>query len=164
MNWEAIGAVVEIVGAIAVVLSLLYLAVQTKQSARAMRSLSFHQVRLAMSDTAMPLATDPVLTPIISNLCKEPESLTAEEVMRCEFLLLTIMRRSESAFYQSVEGTLGEESWIGILETCVTALSGEISRNWWERTKHRFEKTFREAIDAVLENQQLASEARKQDR
>ena len=38
MNWDAIGAIGEIVGAAAVVASLLYLAVQTRANAKALRA------------------------------------------------------------------------------------------------------------------------------
>ncbi len=38
MNWEAIGAVGEIVGALAVVLSLIYLAIQVRQNSNMARA------------------------------------------------------------------------------------------------------------------------------
>ena len=38
MNWEAISAISDIVGAIAVVVSLIYIAVQIRQNTRMMRS------------------------------------------------------------------------------------------------------------------------------
>ncbi len=38
MNWDAIGAIGEIVGTAAVVASLLYLAVQTRSNARSLRA------------------------------------------------------------------------------------------------------------------------------
>ena len=38
MNWEAIGTIAEVVGAIAVVLSLIYVATQIKQNTEASRA------------------------------------------------------------------------------------------------------------------------------
>jgi len=49
MNWEAVGAVGEILGAIAVLITLGYLAVQIRQNTRAMKTSalsSLHDVHL----------------------------------------------------------------------------------------------------------------------
>ena len=57
MNWEAIGAISEVVGAIAVVLSLIYVATQIKQNTAASRSQSINQINsqygALMSQVAM---------------------------------------------------------------------------------------------------------------
>jgi len=42
MNWEAIGAIGEIAGAIAVVVTLVYFAMQLRQYATGLRSATFH--------------------------------------------------------------------------------------------------------------------------
>ena len=44
MNWEALGALSELIGAIAVVLTLIYLAVQIRQNTRAIRLGTNHAV------------------------------------------------------------------------------------------------------------------------
>ncbi len=44
MNWDAIGAVGEILGAIAVVVSLVYLATQINTSNKAVRQSSLHEL------------------------------------------------------------------------------------------------------------------------
>ena len=44
MNWEAISAIGEIVGAAAVVLSLLYLSIQVRQSTRVARASTRHEI------------------------------------------------------------------------------------------------------------------------
>ena len=48
MSWEAIGAVGEIVGASAVIVTLIYLALQIKDSARAARSSAVTDATTAM--------------------------------------------------------------------------------------------------------------------
>jgi len=44
MNWEAIGAIGEIVGAVAVVVTIGYLAVQIRQNTRSVRDSAFQEV------------------------------------------------------------------------------------------------------------------------
>jgi hypothetical protein len=38
MNWDAIGSIAEVVGALAVLITLIYLAVQTRDNVKVMRS------------------------------------------------------------------------------------------------------------------------------
>jgi len=54
MNWEAIGAIGEIVGAMAVVASLVYLATQIRQSTKVARSAT----RNAIAESAQRLGQD----------------------------------------------------------------------------------------------------------
>ena len=152
MNWDAISAIGSIIGGIAVIISLIYLAVETKQNTRAMKSASFHQVRVSFSDIPMTIAQNPELVSILTRVNSDAESLTKEEILRYEMILLTIMRRAESAYFQSKEGALVLESWRGISETCKTALSDKIALLWWERTNHRFEASFRIEIGKVLKS------------
>ena len=151
MNWDAIGAIGTIIGGIAVIISLIYLAIQTKQNTRAMKSASFHQVRVSFSDIPLALAQDSELVSILARVNSDPDSLTGEEVIRYEMILLTIIRRAESAYFQSEEGSLALESWRGISETCKTALSDKIALLWWKKTNHRFEASFRKEIENIIQ-------------
>ncbi len=47
MNWDAIGAVGEIVGALAVVVSLVYLAIQVRRQNRESSMLAMHEISQA---------------------------------------------------------------------------------------------------------------------
>ena len=46
MNWDAIGAIGEIVGAIAVVITLLYLAHQTRINTKAVKTSTFNELSM----------------------------------------------------------------------------------------------------------------------
>jgi len=93
MNWEAIGAVGEIAGAVAVVLSLIYLASQIRHSNRLM---TLEATRDA-SNLAVPIV-DMILTDdhLMEILIKDRDSLT--EIERAK--LLTLGRRTIMAVRQ----------------------------------------------------------------
>ena len=52
MNWDALSAIGQTVGALAVVISLIYLAVQMRQNTRAVRGTSFQAVTDAFTVTS----------------------------------------------------------------------------------------------------------------
>jgi hypothetical protein len=64
MNWDAIGAVGEILGAIGVVASLFYVGQQVKEGSRATRGQTFESLSTALSTTANLFVEDPTLLDI----------------------------------------------------------------------------------------------------
>ena len=64
MNWEAIGAVAEFVGAIAVVITLIYLRSQLRQNTKALRSSSYASINQQEDDFLAEMARDPILARI----------------------------------------------------------------------------------------------------
>ena len=59
MNWDAIGAVGEIIGAIAVVVSLMYLAVQIRTSSKLAKAQMFQSAVAEQSRVADGVTNDP---------------------------------------------------------------------------------------------------------
>jgi uncharacterized protein with PQ loop repeat len=55
MNWEAVGAIGEIIGAIAVVVTLIYLAVQVHQNTKSVQASTYQLVAEALADTCFRL-------------------------------------------------------------------------------------------------------------
>jgi len=150
VNWNAVGAIGEVVGAVGVVASLLYLAVQTRQNTRAVRVASFHQVAGSFSELSLAAFQDPTLASLLTRARSDPEALTLEETARYEFFLLTLFRRAESMFFHSEQGTLQRQSWSGIHRTLEASLSRALTRRWWQETADRFNPTFRAYIEELL--------------
>ncbi len=146
MNWDAVGAVGEILGAIAVFVSLIYIALQTRNNTKALRSSAFHQVRESFSQVSLAMAEDPDLAILVNSALKNDQSLTENDIIRYHSLLTTLVRRGESAYFQSSEGTLQMETWMGIKETLVSALSNDYGVTWLDRASGRFTKEYIEEI------------------
>ena len=150
MNWEALGAIGEIVGAVAVVVTLGYLAVQTRQNTRAVRVASFHQIVDSFSAVSLAIVQDATLSSLLMRSIVDPRSLTAEDYSRYGFFLLTFLRRAKSMFFHSEQGTLQRDSWHGIRVSLEEILATEPAQRWWSLNAHRFNPTFRDYVAAEL--------------
>jgi hypothetical protein len=75
MNWEAIGAVAEILGAAGVILTLLYLATQIRESRRATQSVVIWEKAKAARDMGLVWSTTPEATALMFEYgqCSENE-------------------------------------------------------------------------------------------
>ena len=79
MNWEALGAIGEIVGAVAVVLTLGYLAVQIRQNTRSVRASTHHSVGRSAREAEIVFAESETVAHIFHTGAREPNRLTVDE-------------------------------------------------------------------------------------
>jgi hypothetical protein len=81
MNWEAIGAVGEIVSALAVLVTLIYLAIQVRHSRREQQASAIRANRMERREFHTALRDSPYI-PIIYVKIESGDELTAEEEHR----------------------------------------------------------------------------------
>ena len=147
MNWEAIGSVGDAIGGVGVVLTLLYLAHQTRQNTRAVRAASFQQVADSLSDVSMTVVQDPSLVSLLVRVNSDAASLSEEDTARYGYFLLATVRRIESLFFHAEQGTIESQSWLGTQQTLHIIFGKEIAQRWWAENSNRFNADFRAYID-----------------
>ena len=111
MNWEIIAAVAEMVGAFAVVASLVYLGLQTRNSAMEGRARTMHDMSSQFTDWQMAMATDPEMTKIWVNGIRDYNSLNDMEKAQFVFLGGSLCRIQENIFLQYQAGRLEYAIW-----------------------------------------------------
>lgn len=112
MNWNAIGAVAEIVGAIAVVVTLIYLAVQVRQATQATQAASFQTASALEQEFLLVVGQDPATartwaTYMFGDLTTLPE----DERMQAVFLMGSMLRRLENVYHQHKLDTISDDAW-----------------------------------------------------
>jgi hypothetical protein len=124
MNWDAVGAIAELLGAIAVFLTLAYLTIQVRQNAKAIaqqNQFSAAQIMQARTDTVMEFnsvvlmdeenlrALTKLQRPGLINLSEE------DPVAINRYQMILTMARSmfENAFQQSQQGFLSADFYTG---------------------------------------------------
>ncbi len=149
MNWEAIGAVGEVMGAIAVVVSLLYVAVQIRQNTKIVAANTIQAVSTASSDITMRLAESSELSELVLKIFSESENLTPKESMRMELIQRAAFRNYENYYYQHKRGYLEDDMWTGYRHTMLTRVTGRYGEVWWKTHQVAFGKSF---VDFVNSN------------
>jgi hypothetical protein len=99
MSWEALGAIGEIVGAAAVVITLLYLASQTRKNAKALDATSSREFAYRLSDWHRDVAGNLELKRIImKSLDAELENYSGAEWFEFRLLAVSLFRIYETGF------------------------------------------------------------------
>jgi hypothetical protein len=111
MNWEAISAIGEIVGATAVVVTLIYLAVQVRRGTSATQAASIQAAAALDHEFLMTLGLDPVTAKLWASYLAAPGSLPDDQKMQGHLLMASLLRRLENIRIQNQLGTLSHEGW-----------------------------------------------------
>ena len=151
MNWDALSAIAESLGAIGVVVSLIYLALQIQRNTSAIRANTAQQVTNRGGEIAESLAVNPEMGEIQRRGLFTPESLSTEEKFRFANIMNTIFRAYENMDYQRRIGLLDEEIWAGLDSNLqkITRRPGFIA--WWRGSMDGYNQHFRDRINAMID-------------
>jgi hypothetical protein len=114
MNWSAVGAIAELLGAMAVVVSLLYLAAQVRGSTRQAKLDAGRDLAARISDVSLTVAADPELGELLVRGGADPERLKPGDQARFRGLMNSLFRGLEQQFLLRREGALDDESWAAV--------------------------------------------------
>jgi len=151
MNWEAMGAIGEVLGAAGVIFSLLYLARQIRSSSLQEQRVRYDSAIDAITDWVQQLANEEHLAGIfLEGGFKGGDALAPEERVRFNSLMLVILRGYERVSQYSAEGTVHEWGRASVEASIrdLVALPG-VQRYWSER-RHWFADHTQTAIDQMI--------------
>ena len=113
MNWDAISAISQLVGSLAVVLSVLYLAVQVHQSTRVAKVAMQDAAAAALRDVTKPLMENAELERIWRVGIEDISALSVEERARFFHAAYQFLKAFESIHFHHVYGMMDRDSWEG---------------------------------------------------
>ena len=153
MNWEAIGAIAESIGGIAVLGTLLYLAVQIRQTNRMQRQQICIEQTNRCCAAGHVIANDPEFADIFRKSLRG-EELTDNESTRLGGYLFSILTDFEEMYYTHKAGGQPEFRWHSLQLHVHTQLKADTAGNgWWHRNKSNFyTPEFIQRVDRLLEN------------
>ncbi len=149
VNWEAISAIGQIVGALAVVISLIYLANGVRSSARATRIASERSLVEMLIRFVQQLAEHPHLSELYYRGIHDFESLEGAERVRFSALMDQLFRLYEETYYGQSEGHVAARIWRQA-EAPLRDLNGYPGvQAWWRSRSHWFSEDFAKYVNQL---------------
>ena len=155
MNWEAISASGEIIGAAAVVVSVLYLALQVRSQVRETRLTAIHEVSEGFREGIAATFMDPGLAELFVYGKDDPDALTPAQRVQFIAFVQRNYRVWEDAFYQKNLGRLDGPLWHSMERQYAALLSWPGIRWVWEIRSDFFTPAFRDYVDNVEPGEHL---------
>ena len=148
MNWDAIGAIGEIIGALAVVASLIYLSIQIRNQNKESKVASVHEI-----NEAYRAITAEMMKPEIAAVWAKAQNgfgnLDETEKLQVISFALVCFRFFEEAYYQFKANRLDDHIWEGMSAQITLLMGSESFVEIWSMRKHMFSPDFRNIVDAL---------------
>ena len=111
MDWDALGAIGEIIGAVAVVVTLAYLARQIRNQNRANDIAAYEGIADAFNQINLMLSADAELYRIFVTGLYEPSALNDEEAGRFSILYRAVMNNNHKIYRAHQRGAVEDDLW-----------------------------------------------------
>jgi len=147
MNWDALGAIAEAIGSIAVVITLIYLAVQIRHTSKSTRLASAQGLAITFSDFMSQLSSDAETADIYLRGLKDDSGLTKEERFRFDTLILQMLRHADVHFHAHLDGAISKGLWEVTEAGYMQVFRQPGARASWQRQRDFFSVAFREHVE-----------------
>jgi hypothetical protein len=154
MDWNMIGAIAEAIGAMGIIISLLYVASQVRQNSKLSRAAT----RTALADGAQRLASDVVENDDIARIlhaAMQGQEVEPHERFRIQSRCYRDLRFWDNAFYQYKEGLLTAEEWNGFRENLKLVFQFPTYTEYWEALQVIFSVDFRNEVNSILREDRI---------
>ena len=145
-NWEAISAISQMIGSIAVVFSVLYLAVQVHRSTRIAKLAAQDAASTSLREVTRPFAENADLARIWRKGLEDLQSLSAEEQARFFHSTYQFLKAFETIHFHHIYGLMDEQiwqGWCGLLQHYIASPGIE---HYWKLRHDLFSENFQEFV------------------
>jgi len=142
----------EIIGAVTVVLSLIYVAVQIRQSTQAQRTENYSRALDRLAAMQSSLSQDDKFSLIFSKGVLDTTNLTSQERLRFTWSLYEAFGAFEFMFHASKTDAIPEEVWRRWSAAVAWWLTFPGVQNWWASRPIPFTDSFTLFVESLLED------------
>ena len=140
----------EVVGAVGVIASLVYLAIQIRQNTTMVAANTFQAISSTSSNLVMSISESPDLVDAMMKAFNHPDDMSERDRFLMDVYLRALTRNFENYYYQNQHGFLDDELWTGYIAALMEVLNHEFGRNYWARNRHVFGSSYARYIDSRL--------------
>ena len=152
MDIMELGAIGEMIGGVAVVATLGYLAIQIRQNTKSTRFLATQSLVAGQAESNFLMASHDDLAAIIQDVVMngDLDRLEPHAQMRFSSFMIGIYGQVDFAYHQYLGGQLDESVWKRWDYELPVFLSQPGLAEWWTRDKPRFSAEFAAYVDQQL--------------
>jgi hypothetical protein len=148
MTWDALAAIAGSLGAIGVILTVVYLAIQVRKNTLATHSQTYYLATAALAEMAALIASNRELTHVYRIGMSTPDQSSEDESLQFALIGVSQFRRYENLFYQYRAGLVDEDFWIAHRENILWFFHRPGMQMWWKEKRLAYSKGFREFLES----------------
>lgn len=148
MSWDAVGALAEAIGALAVVISLVYLAVQIRGGTKALRTTLRDSAFHYMNEWNYVLSSDAELSWIFKQGLRNPDDLNEKEISRFHHMMYSFYKVFENIYLHYLDGSIAKEAWENNNEILFLYSQQSGAQEYWRNRRAIFDPRFRALVES----------------
>jgi hypothetical protein len=150
---QLLGNLGEFFGAIAVVVTLIFLTLQVRQNTRQIRRAEMNAASTQFSVPRMAIVNDRNLAELMTKATHSPDEIDQVDQLQLDMWLGEQMNAMFHAWDRSHSGSFEKEFWEtttrpGLAQILTVAAASK----WWDQNRHGFMTEFRAEVDRVRED------------
>jgi len=157
VNWDAVGAIAELIGAAGVVASLAYLAVQIRSNTRSAQAATYQSLTQGVLDMNREIFANPETATFLERGRTTDEPFDPVEQRRWLAYCSTHFRHFDNIFHQYQMGSLRESEFRSLISVARFHLRSARFRRSWRDTRMMFDDPYRSYMDELAEKAEKRS-------
>jgi len=145
-----IGNLSEIIAAVGVIASVVYLALQVKKQTEEARLEASRDISSNFIETLRTVSENPELAKILPSGMQNYDGLEGEDRLRINYYFAAIFRIAEQQYLHTTRGTLDSMYFESFVLAFQGLLSNDGPRQWWEHNQNIFSLGFRNFVDKTI--------------
>jgi hypothetical protein len=145
MNWQALGAVGELVGAIGVIVTVAYLAIQVRQNTSSIEG-STNQSLMTLETEIFKLIADNAN--VYRRGCDDYFALDEDETVQFNYIVAAELSLVFSAHVQYQRNLISAEVWSAYQHGAVNRIKETGYGNAWQALAAEYPKSFRDILES----------------
>ncbi|MDX1406234.1 MAG: hypothetical protein R3192_16975 [Woeseiaceae bacterium] len=147
MTLQELGNLGEFIGAIGVVVTLVFLAIQIRHNTQAIRDESSRDMAQHTSEFLAPIIKDAEFAQIFREGLQDWNGLNDNDRLRLSMLLFSLCFFYQHLFSRHQHRQLSPEYWAGQREVLLWYARQPGFQTWWPKARSRLNKSFVEFLD-----------------
>jgi len=150
MNWDAIGAIGEIISALAVLVTLVYLAIQIRQNTAAVRASATREIHDSLLTAHTPIVSSTEVARVIRLGSFEPDKLSPDEHLQFDTAIYNMFASFEIYHSQYQSGLIDNNIFGRVKLSIQNQSSTPGVQLWWSKYKLDFSNAFVELVEEQI--------------
>ena len=149
MNWTTPEIILQIIGSLAVVISVVYLAKQVKDGTKNLKTSMRNSVFNSLMDWNHSIMADPELAWIFQFGCKDFETMNIEQKARFVHVMYSFFKLFENIYLHYIDNSIPEDVWQNNRKIFDAYIVTQGAQTYWKQRKPIFHPDFQNYIENI---------------
>ena len=150
MNIEALANYADVIGGVAVIVSLIYVGIQVRKNTQVNQGIAIQQTFASTQDIYTWHANNSDVSELYAKF-NQGENLTVAETVRITHLMLGMIEQYQVYFILNKLKMMDDESFTSFFRKILLVIATPSSRQWFDSNRNFFRRDFVESVELLLD-------------